>query len=81
MINIDLGSYLKQMRRARGFTQLELSKLLGYSQQGVWNWESGGRNVPKNLLPKLVRILGIDKNDLIDLLTRQSATEWKRVLK
>lgn len=53
------GSELRQARRARGWTQVDLAERLGVSQPYVSLLESNHRAVPQHLASRLVSVLGL----------------------
>lgn len=60
-----LGNYLREAREAKGLTQIEVAKRLGYStSQFVSNWERGMCSPAENKMKKLIKMLGLDKNAL-----------------
>ncbi|MCB0364986.1 MAG: helix-turn-helix transcriptional regulator [Bdellovibrionaceae bacterium] len=66
-----LGSYLKARRIAAGLTQHDVSTKLGYTTpQFVSNFERGLCSPPLNALAVLVKLYGMDPEELIDLILR-----------
>ena len=60
-----------------GFSQGKLAKALGYtSPQIVSNWERGLCAPPMDKLHDLVKMLKVDKDEVVDLLTN----EWRKDL-
>ena len=56
---------IRRHREARGLTQGQLAKKMGYhSQSIVAMWESGDRKPPSDKLPLLARVLGCGIEDL-----------------
>ena len=55
---------MKRARRTRGWTQAEAAARLGVSQGYVSLLESGGRQVPDGLVPKLRKQLGLSATTL-----------------
>ncbi len=53
------GERLAQLRKAAGYTQVELAQELGISQRMVAYYESPNANPPANLLPKIATALGV----------------------
>lgn len=60
-----LGSRIAQLRKARDLTQVQLSELLGISQQMVASYEIGRRRVPVSMLPALARTLHVQIDELL----------------
>ena len=55
---------LAQLRKAAGFTQVELAAELGVSQRIVSYYESPGATPPAHLLPPLAQVLDVSIDDL-----------------
>ena len=55
----NFGERLAQLRKAAGYTQVELAQELGISQRMVAYYESPNANPPANLLPRIAAALGI----------------------
>ena len=56
-----------------GYGQSDLARELGVTNVTVWRWEHG-QGVPSQAMQaKLVKTLGIDKDQLYDLVTRAGA--------
>ena len=64
---------LASTRRARGFTQLELARLLGVSKTTVHRYETGWRIPTIPDLFHMADILGVACTDLIPELARRRA--------
>lgn len=63
----ELGSYLRNCRKAAGLSQSEVGKKLGYSSaQFVSNFERGNCTPPLKALKTLVRIYNIEPEELIE---------------
>lgn len=61
---MTIGQKIKEVRKARGISQLELGTLLGVSQAMVAQYESGIRNPKIETLQKIAAVLGVDASDL-----------------
>lgn len=71
LMHKPLGSYLKARRIAAGLTQHDVSTELGYSTpQFVSNFERGLCSPPLNALPTLVKLYGMDPEELVQLILR-----------
>lgn len=69
MSSVEIGKYLKEKRTAAGLTQKQVSIHLGYSSpQFVSNWERGESLPPPPKLKKLVRLLKIPAEQLINMI-------------
>ncbi|ACZ39652.1 helix-turn-helix transcriptional regulator [Sphaerobacter thermophilus] len=55
---------IKELREARGWTQLELAYRVGVTPATIYNWEAG-RNEPKaSQLRKLAQIFGVSMDEI-----------------
>ncbi|MFC1641664.1 helix-turn-helix domain-containing protein [Myxococcota bacterium] len=59
------GQRLARLRKARGYTQVELGELLGISQRVVTYYERESGRPPGHLLPKLADALGVSVTVLL----------------
>lgn len=76
------GEYWRQARRKRNMTQLELSELLGWeSAQFISNVERGLAHYPLMTLPKLIHLLGLPFEEVIDLIMRKEEKELRKYLR
>lgn len=65
MIVIKTNFRLRELRTARGFSQVELSRMLGLkSSSTITMWENGSRHPPCMALPRLARVLGCTIDEL-----------------
>jgi len=60
----SFGPRLAQLRKAAGYTQIELAQDLGISQRMVAYYESPAASPPANLLPRIAAALGITIDEL-----------------
>lgn len=60
----DFGERLTALRKAAGFTQVELAAELGISQRMVAYYESPQATPPANLLPAIANALGVSIDEL-----------------
>jgi transcriptional regulator with XRE-family HTH domain len=60
----DFGERLAALRKAAGFTQVELAAELGISQRMVAYYESPQAAPPANLLPAIATALGVSIDEL-----------------
>ena len=58
----EFGSIIKQYRNSKGYTQADMSELLGISEKYVSRVETGIGGISKETLAKYVNILGISPN-------------------
>lgn len=61
---LSFGQRLANLRKAAGFTQIELATELGVSQRMVAYYESPAATPPANLLPQIAAALGVSIDDL-----------------
>jgi transcriptional regulator with XRE-family HTH domain len=75
----QIGNYFRDKRLERGMTQEEISRFLGYnSKQIVSNWERGICNPPMDIIGKLIKVLDLDSEEVLNLfmnITRKELTE------
>lgn len=77
-----LEEFLKIAREESNMTQLELSKKLKLtSPQFVSNWERGIAKVPVKTLARLVAILQLDVETVVDLRILDNKENLKRALR
>lgn len=60
----SFGQRLAELRKAAGFTQVELAAELGISQRMVAYYESPNATPPANLLPSIATALSVSIDDL-----------------
>lgn len=76
----NIGRYIKKKRMAAGYTQADLAKKLGYTAQFVTNWERGVSSPPANTLRKIVTILEIPEEEILELLCQESIDFWRKAI-
>ena len=57
---------LRQLRLDRGFTQIDLAKQVGITQQSIAGWEKGANYPNIDTLRRLANVLGVSVDYLID---------------
>jgi transcriptional regulator with XRE-family HTH domain len=62
-----IGEHLSQLRKRRGITQMEMSKLLGVSQPIVSKYESGELRLHAELVVRLAEILRVSADELLGI--------------
>lgn len=67
MRNPKLGSFIREARRAKGLSQSELARALGYHPQFISNWERGESRPPMEKLAALSRLLGVRRRKLVEI--------------
>ena len=60
-----LGQRINELRKARGWSQVDLAKRLGITKQTVSNWENGKALPDVETLLQIAEKLNIDVNDLV----------------
>jgi transcriptional regulator with XRE-family HTH domain len=61
---VSFGERLAGLRKAAGFTQIELAAELGVSQRMVAYYESPAATPPANLLPQIATVLGVSIDEM-----------------
>ena len=62
---MDIGKNIKELRRRKQMTQLQLAERLGITAQAVSKWENGHSAPDISLLPKLSEMFGVTIEELI----------------
>jgi transcriptional regulator with XRE-family HTH domain len=79
------GQRLARLRKARGFTQTELGRLIGLSQRMMTYYERQSTWPPAHLLPRLAAILGVSLDELTgtkpvaDAPPRRHSRLWRKL--
>ena len=76
----ELGSYLREKRRKRGFTQSEVASQLGCHNQFLSNIERGVCSPPSDVLRSLVEIYDISESEVLKKLDKLQHEMWKQTL-
>ena len=63
----DLGARLTALRKAAGYTQMELAAELGTTQRMIAYYESRAEKAPAALLPKMAAALGVSADELLGI--------------
>ena len=58
---------IRELRLARGMSQVELSKKLGVSKQSVSNWENDNILPSVEMVVKLAKCLSVTTDSLLDI--------------
>jgi len=72
MNDFKFGNYLTELRKAKGYTQYELGKLLGVSDKAVSKWENGKAKPSTSILLNLSKILNVSLEELLQCSTETS---------
>lgn len=62
-----VGARLAALRRATGYTQIELAEALGATQRMISYYEGQPDPPPSTLLPKLAKTLGVSVDELLGI--------------
>lgn len=64
---MNIGDYIKKLRKENGYSQEELGRLLGVQRAAVNKWESGTvKNLKRETIKKLSEIFSVDPSSFID---------------
>lgn len=79
--NQELGSFLKSAREKVGLTQKEVAEKLNLNTvQIISNWERGRCAIPKDRIPAIVSLYGIDQNKLYKSFSKAIEKELKVII-
>ncbi|MCL2847088.1 MAG: helix-turn-helix domain-containing protein [Firmicutes bacterium] len=62
-----IGQKIRELRTERGLTQEMLAKGLGLPRVTLKNYETGYRQVPNDLIPKIAKFFGVTTDYLFGL--------------
>lgn len=69
---------IAELRTRAGMTQKQLANKLGVSQQAVYYYEQGDRDIKASLLVSMAKALGCTISDLLDVdLPNEGANEYR----
>ena len=63
----EFGKRLAALRKAAGYTQVELAKELGVSQRMISHYEGHTEYPPASLLPTLANVLGVTTDEMLGI--------------
>lgn len=63
----DFGARLTELRKAAGYTQVELAAELGTTQRMIAYYESHAEKAPAALLPQMAAALGVSADELLGI--------------
>lgn len=78
--NIEIGSIIRNYRKNKKITQIELAEKVGLGKVSIQKYESGERAVPFNVLVNIFQELNIDMDVLKKFFKNQKITEFKSIL-
>lgn len=61
----EFGARLTDLRKAAGYTQVELAQALGTTQRMITYYETRAEKAPAALLPSLADVLGVSTDTLL----------------
>ena len=61
----NIGEFIQQSRKARGFTQKDLGDRIGVSDKTISKWENGNSIPDTSILNELCATLDINVNELL----------------
>ena len=59
-----MGMQIRNYRKMRGLTQVELAEKLGLTQVAIANYERGFRKPDVEMVPKIAQVLGVSIEEL-----------------
>lgn len=74
---MDFGARLAELRKERGFTQLELAEQAGLSRRMLAYYEGQSEHPPTTHLPNIARALGVTTDELLGLVTVRARARQK----
>ncbi len=64
--NGGFGARVKELRKRKGITQVELAKALGVTQRGISYYENEADNPSMEIIEKIARALAVSKRLLVE---------------
>lgn len=74
---MDFGARLAELRKERGFTQLELAEQAGLSRRMLAYYEGQSEHPPTTHLPSIARALGVTADELLGLVAVKATARPK----
>ena len=56
---MDIGNKVKEIRKARGYTQQDIADKLGVKKNTISQWESGVRNMSFEQIVQFAKVVGV----------------------
>jgi transcriptional regulator with XRE-family HTH domain len=75
-----LGPFLKTQRLHQNVSRKELAQLLGCTEQFILNFEHGVCSPPGPMVKRLIEILKLNPNEVLEILFQESLQEWHEVV-
>lgn len=73
---MNLGQKIKKLRQEKGYTQVQLAKILNISRQALSHYEMNDRDLSTDLIKKICIIFDISADELLEIETQE---ERKRI--
>jgi len=74
------NTYLKKCRLRKGLSQVQCAKVLGCSSQFIANTERYVSLLPLDKLKVYIKLIGADRNKVIELLLSDKEKEYRSLL-
>ena len=74
---MDFGARLAELRKERGFPQLELAEQAGLSRRMLAYYEGQSEHPPTTHLPGIARALGVKTDELLGLVAVKATARQK----
>ena len=65
---LKIGNNIRKIRKQQGYSQEEFADIAGFSRSYYTEVETGKRNISVLNLIKIIKMLKVDPNELIDFL-------------
>lgn len=79
---MTLATMLRNYRKKSGLSQIDVSKILGYStSQFISNWERGVASVPPKIGRKVAKVLNIPVDQMKEKLREEYLADFERRFK
>ena len=70
-----IGPAIKELRKEKGMTQSDLSKITGFSQNTISNHENQNRSITEKDISTYSKALNVSPQKLFDLISKDSSSE------
>lgn len=71
---------IKEIRKSKGYSQKDVSDLIGVTQSQYSRYESGATNIPGDMLPKIADVLSVSVDALMGReVVNEPAPKWKQI--
>jgi len=76
---VEIGRFIKECRKAKNLTQIQLASKIGVSEKTISKWECGNGFPDATLMLPLCKVLGITANELLSGKLLTTDIEYKDV--